>query len=242
MKYTYLIVELLLVLMLVVSCAVKNESNEKTVPESTAPSVAPAPQLSAEVNEIVQKSSTVTNYKYLFTSRIRSNVGNYRESSYEVYIKDDQAKKVYLSPVKLREGAFYNEVYLDFTDHTAIGICTHEGVSCEEQGKKGLVLSYSEQALVKIPLDLIKNLSPETKKVGKERFDDREADILEYPVTGGKVRISVDTYSGIPLKWDVYDVDGDEEILREEDTFTQLVPGNIKAADLTIPAGYEIVQ
>ena len=62
--------------------------------------------------------------------------------------------------------------------------------------------------------------------------------IVEYPVTGGKEKISIDTYYGIPLKWDVYSINGDEEVLQQEFTFIKLNVNGVKESEMILPAGY----
>ena len=225
---------LLIATLIIVSCL---PAGQKPV---VVEKVVPAVQVDSEVAAIVEKSSSVTNYKYLFSSKIRNRVELYDEKKYDVYVANGVFKKVYSHPLKFQENIYYDQVYIDPAARTAVGICAAKGVSCEGLERKSFIVSYDAEKISLLPLDLLHSLPPQARKTGKELVDDRQASIIEYPVTGGKEKISVDDYSGIPLKWDVLTVNGDEETLQQEFTFTQLVVGNIKQSDITLPAGYAL--
>jgi len=194
------------------------------------------------VADLMAKSEDTDNYKYFFQSSIRNKYGSYESGpSYEVYIKGEKVKKIYPREIKLKEDVYYNEVYLDLDKEEAVGICTESGMNCKPIWDKAFELDYPTEKLLMTPWKLIQNIDPETEEVGSEVFDNRNLLILEYDnAKGEKEKLSVDKYSGLPLKRVVYTYEDDEKIILESYTFTMLAVGGVKNVDITLPEKYEL--
>ncbi len=218
-----------------------NNASETTeiLPQETQPEQ----QLDPEIEELLTKGKDDTNYNYLFLSRVRDDYGNYNEAWYTVFVKDKKAKKVYLDPKKLRGDIFYNEVYLDTEKGTAIGICTTLGVLCEKILDKAYALDYSSEKVGVTPVDVLKKVGLNAKKVGEEVLDNRKTTLIEYTnFKGQKERLSVDNYFGLPLKQVIYLASGEEEIIAETTTFSKISVDNVRSADVTLPEKYQLVE
>jgi len=264
MKWNFLLMSIMLLILAtgLVSCQTTEVSKSATSEPATVPEAVPSPTKTSEpatvpiqaseeevqtvtmdptISNLVNKGSVQTNYNYIFTTKIRRSGEVFDIKTYDVYVKDKLVKKVYSQAVKLSNNNFYDQLFIDNEAKTAVGICTHSSVSCQNMGGKAIKLSYDQEKFV-LPVDLITAKSfltnPGVKKAGNELFTDRQAMIVEYPVTGGKEKISIDTYYGIPLKWDVYSINGDEEVLQQEFTFIKLNVNGVKESEMILPAGY----
>ena len=59
---------------------------------------------------------------------------------------------------------------------------------------------------------------------------------LEVGESSHLERLFVDLYYGIPLQWEEYIVEGDDEVLQTKYSFARLAAGNIKSAEVLPPS------
>ena len=192
--------------------------------------------LNKEVAELVEKSKEISGYHYAFASRKRDTFGNYQDESYSVVSKGNLVKKVYLSP-KAIEGGYSDLVYIDEAAKKAVGVCANaQSVLCESRLNVKTNLPYEQHQLEVVPLSIIQQIDPAAKKIGVETVDSRSVAVLEYAVSGGKEKVYVDTYYGLPLQWDIYSISGDEEILQKQYSFTRISVNDVKDAEVQVPS------
>lgn len=242
MKTSLIIALLLITSLLLTSCnsdapSSSSETPPKSVyqafPNKPVKEVIEAPTHQKEVAELIKKSKAITNYQYTFHSSIRNEFGNLQEQTpYAAYHKDNQIKKVYSPLIKLNREFYYDSVYL--FEGRAVAVCSSSAVLCEENFNLPVNISYEQEQLKMTPKDLILTIPFEAKKVREEIFENRNLDVLEYKENSKRVRLSVDTYSGLPLKKIIYAND-DEGTILEEYIFYHLALGDVKTKDITLP-------
>lgn len=198
-----------------------------------------APQYDPNVKVYLDKAEKVESYSYHFSSRVLNNFGNFEElKDYNAFVKGNQVKKVYLDQVKYKEGVNYDTVFLNLAEKTTFGVCLEKGaVMCSGMDGKAFKIDYGREKLV-TPQELMELVPPSAKIVGEETIDRRNTVILGYiNARGQQEKLSVDKYSGLPMKRVVYQMEGDQEVVLEKTTFTQLSVGNVKSAEVTLPSG-----
>lgn len=199
--------------------------------------------LSSEAASFVEKSKDVDNYYYLYQSKTRNAAGNLIEGdSYRVHVRGNQVLKEYLSPVKLKNDIFYNKVYLNLEAKTAVVTCDQGGVLCESSWKKAYIIDYGLEKLDLMPKEIIQNINPAAKMVGKEVIDDRKTTILEYQENGKTVHLFVDEYSGLPMKKTTYSLTGGEKVVEKMITFINLALRGVSAADVAVSSDFKLVE
>jgi hypothetical protein len=220
-----------LFLILVLSGCSNQEVGETKESTEDKEIVSEVKEHNSEVKEFIEKSFDVDNYKYAYSSSILNpNKLYYAEPTYDVYIKEDNIRKSYLSPVKI-DRAYYSDIYL-IGFEKALGVCSEVVLVCKG-GEEAVSLNYDEHKLKMTPLDLIQNIPNDALVVGLETFDNRKAKIFEYYLEGKKVRLSVDIYSGLTLKKLVYGFEDDDEVVLEKHYFRDLAVGNVRNADVS---------
>ncbi|MBU1973976.1 MAG: hypothetical protein KKH52_01110 [Nanoarchaeota archaeon] len=199
---------------------------------------------SSEVVELIEKSEKVNSYHYSFISLIRQSNNNYEEvATYQAYLKGDKIKKIYLSPVKLNQEFYYIDIYLNINEKTAVGTCSTNSVLCDDLDNQAFKLVYTSEKISPTPLDLLSALPLSAQKIGEETIENRKAAVLSYTNSDGKLeKLSVDTYSGIPLKQIIYQLEDDEEVVLEKNTFSLDGLNDVKNADVTLPDNYELIE
>lgn len=219
---------------LLVSCTQNQGSPTKTAARTTSGDSSTPPQViesvqqsSPEVQDLLEKSIGLTNYKYLFDAS--------ETDSYELWRKDGLLKKVYSDPVKLGKEDFYNEVYLDMDTKTAIGICTEAGVLCGPVWKVSFTLNYDYELPSPDPVELVEAIGY-AERTGTERVESRSTTIVNLPEE--KQRFWLDDYYGFPLKYVRYELRGDVEQVLEKHTFSKVQVNQVKTSDVTMPTGY----
>ncbi len=258
------VASLVLVLFLVASCGPKTAPETTTVvqPEPTPASepteptetsdtgqvevvetvpTKPTQSYASEIQELLDKAEGTTNYQYFFEGLKKNPYGSdITFQGYWVYIKGDKIKKVYSDPLKISSDAFYNEVYLDTAEKTAQAICSKQGsLLCEDSYGKIFSLEYYNEVLPMTPLSVLEKVPYSVKKVGDVTFANRQVAVWEYDQGNGFVRLMVDKYYGLPLKYEVYTWDDDVEVLQERYTFTKPGVDKLKNADVNIPDEYQ---
>ncbi len=198
------------------------------------------PVYTKEVAELIEKSSGLTSYSYLYTSSTRNENGNYLPSNdYEAQVKNNKIKKLYSEPLKLNSSVFYSEVYLDTEQETAYVTCDANTVLCKENKLKIYFIRYPAVKIKTLPLDLLKEIPAAAEIVGKENINDRQATIIKYVNNAGnKEKLYLDSYSGFPLKQESFILEDDEEVLLQRNTFNLISLNNIKTADVNLPDNY----
>lgn len=191
--------------------------------------------LDKNVAKLVAASKEIDNYQYFFQPLIRNQYGTYGGVSYDIYIKGNKAKKVYLSPVRFGDNDFYNAVYLDLDQKTAIGVCDSKSVLCRDILNQTYNLSYDKEKLTKIPKELIQTINPLAKVLEQVVIENQKISVLKYSVEKNMtVQLFVGEYYGLPLKLAIYSNLGDEETLEEKYEFKNLIVGQVKSKDVSL--------
>ncbi len=201
------------------------QPNSKPKITIVPPKEKPKPMYDPIVNEFITKAKEVGAYRYTFDAS--------KGGTYDYYIYGQNAKKVYLVPIKLKGDVNYNEVYLDTQLQDAVVVCTKGVSSCTFAWKKAYDINYDLEKVDLTPLGIVANIPYSAKKVGEETFDNQKTSIIEYMNSNDKKeRLWMDHYTGLPLKQVIYSVDvenGDKELVKH--TFTRVIL-NIKKSDV----------
>ncbi len=199
---------------------------------------------SPEVTELIEKSANLKSYHYALTVTKRNQYRSYETvENYQAEVKDSKIKKSFPVPLDLNKNIYYSEIYLDTKKETALATCDLKTVLCDDNRLKIYSLSYPDVKINIKPLDIIKNIPKDAKQVGTERIDNRQAAILEYTnAEGNKERLSLDTYSGFPLKQESFILENDEEIMSQKNVFNIKGLNNVKNSGINLPENYEIVE
>jgi hypothetical protein len=193
--------------------------------EVTEPASAPAkdlPELSSEIQGIIDKAATVTSMDYAHSVWEKNTEGFFAHT----YLKGDKMKQL----IELGSGTFpagieyYDTVYINLAEESVIAYC--EDDSCED---RNLPISVELSDFVtETPLDVLDDITYGTK-VGSAMYDNREVAIVQYERDDGKtVKVYIWTYKGLPLKYEVYD--GEEKVKSVE--YKSLVYNGVKDIDL----------
>ena len=261
MKKNYLLVGLLLTFLLITSCTPNPDSTStsdqtkdqlpipnqinKIMESQPKPTVIEASQVySSEVAELIEKSANLNSYHYTFSSSKRNQYESYETvENYEAKIKENKIKKSYSTPVKLSNTLYYSEVYLDTETETALATCDLKTVLCDDNRLQARSLRYPAVKISVNPLEIIENIPKDAKVVGTENIGNRQATIIEYiNDEGNKEKLSIDTYSGFPLKQESFIQEDDEDVLLKKNTLNLKSFNNIKNADVTLPEDYELTE
>ncbi len=238
-------ITVLLTLILLIACAPprtvtvpESQPTRTTVPKTIVSEPAPdsePEQLDPAIAALITKGQKAENYYYRFDAHDRA--------GYKLWIKGTLLKKVYFNSVKLQRDVNYDTVYLDIEKKTAIAACMTAGVSCNPVWGKYFTVDFAKEKPVPTPIELLEQIPATAVKVGSENYDNRAATIIEYTTAAGKIiKMSLDTFYGLPLKQEEYTLLGDERTLQEKHTFTQISVGNVKTAEVTLPANYQLFE
>ncbi|MFA6461335.1 MAG: hypothetical protein WCV90_03640 [Candidatus Woesearchaeota archaeon] len=220
------------------------------VPEDPVEEVKPVEKPLAyniRVQELKLMASQADSYKYTFKSISMENNGiSVEETSFKLFVRGDQMKKVYLQAKHHQKGLYYNEVYLNPLTHTAYGTCTLRGVICSDSQNKYFKLNYFAEAVVDTPVELMAKLDGNTKALRETMSGDRHATVLQSELPDGTMeRLVVDDFYGLPLDQIIFKYNSDEEeVVLHELRYISLVAGTgtVKLDDVTIPANFVEVE
>ncbi len=243
MQKEVFVVGIIVLSLFFISCTTPDvpESSPTPAPSIAPPSIEPptiervVPRVYVrDIDDLLSKSRGITNYRYFFDAG--------KPQSYDVFVRDQAIKKVYPTPRKLNAEVYYDTVYLDVEERTAVTICTELGVLCGPTFKKAYTTSFEQEMVTPVLTNLINDVPYIAKVVGTEVFDNHNAIIIEYQNTEGlREQLSLDTYSGFPLRQRVFSSADDRSVV-EHHTFTKLGVGNVLEEDLTFPEDYTVVE
>jgi len=261
MKNIFLFLGLILILFLIIACTPPDEptlfdkeknnqlpiSNQisEIVENTPVPNIIEESQVYPdEITELIERSTNLESYHYFFSSSKMNQFESYQAGeSYQAYVKGNKIKKIYSEPVKLDSDTHYNEVYLDSKKETALVTCNSRTVLCDGNRLKAYSLDYAAVKINLNPLEIIKKLPKDVKKIGTEAIDNRQAAVLEYVnADGNKEKLYLDTYSGFPLKQESFIQDDDEDILFQKNNFDLKGINNVKNSDMILPDNHVIVE
>ena len=208
-----------------------NSRSDIPASENSAPhTTISKPKMNPVMQELLHKNKFATNYYYMFDGD--------NAQGYEVFRRGNRIKKVYTDTIELRNGVYYNKVYIDLDGQKAIGICDKPGVTCHSLWNNAFELSFEKEKIYPTPVDII-NQVQYAESVGSEVIDNRQLTIIEYTnPEGNKERLSVDNYYGLPLRQVKYDPFGNIE---EKHTFTNIVMGQLHEEDVILPPQYSML-
>ncbi len=243
MRKEVYILSILVLSLFLISCAVPEvpESPPTPAPQPSTPRIEP-PAIEKvitavyvrDIGDLLAKSREEINYRYFFDAG--------QPLSYDVFVMGSKIKKVYQTPRKLNAEVFYNNVYLDVEARTAVTTCTEPGVLCGPTLKKIYSTAFGQEMVDPVLSALITNVPYNAKVVGTEVFDNHNALIIEYQNTEGlREQLSLDTYSGFPIRQRIFNSDDDRSVV-EHHTFTKLGVGNVLEEDVTLPEDYSVVE
>lgn len=225
---------------------VSPESTEATSYEEMTASVSTASiSYDPEIERLLNKAKPVENYQYYLTSRVRNKYETYDHVNYYAYIMPSKVKKVYPLPVKLSEEIYYNEVYLDLAAKKATLICTDKTFNaCRKMEKEAYTAGYEEMKLSLTPKETIGEIPVGAVIKGEEVFNNRKALVITFNnMEGNEVRISLDQFSGLPIKRIVYaSSEGDNLLTLEEYRFDKLGVRNVGESEVTLPTDYTLIK
>ncbi len=115
-----------------------------------------------------------------------------------IYVKGNKMKQVF-DPQRTEDRVqFYNAVYMDADEKTAVGYC--EGESCDYDEKKVVVSLEYDDFVAETPVNVINSIIKGAVQ-GKQMFDNKEVVVIERGLENGMTEtIWVWIYYGIPLK------------------------------------------
>lgn len=229
-----------------VSCIKISERTEKIldIPPAEPPPIVPIVH-SPEIESLIEKSKSITSYKYTFDARTNEN--------YDAYIKDYKIRKSYAEVKKLNEDVYYTDVYLNtYIDvypgeqQVATVICAKAGTLCESSWLKAYTIDYNKEEIAETPLDLLDAIPAEAKKVGEVVFNGRPVVVVEFPAhypafEGYTEQLSIDTYYGFPMQQILYKTTDESKEPVVKHTFTAISVNNVQTPDVTIPQNYVLV-
>lgn len=220
------------------------DENIYSAETSTEETVTAPKKLPTEIQDLLQKSADTTNYQYFFKRLIKDQNGNMVETaSYTVAIKSSQIKKSYLEPQKLTKSQYYDTVYFNTDQKTALAVCVALRTLCDDSRNNATKIDYTTETIDALPLDLLKRIPETAKKISEETINNRRAMVIEYTNAQGLIeRLAVDTYSGIPLRQEIFTLNLDEMELQQRNTFDLKGENIVKNADVTLPAEYTVVS
>ncbi|MBI1970952.1 hypothetical protein HYS47_04345 [Candidatus Woesearchaeota archaeon] len=187
-------------------------------PTSTqAQPTAPA-QMDPKVKDLVERAKKKANLGYSFYFTTTDNWELWRD---KYFIKGDETK-IKLYQVNLYDKKnYFNTVYMNSREKSAVGYCEDPSSTRCVDPNREFKLAYDDFT-IKMPMDWINEI--ETTKavwIGSEQVDERLSHVVEYPKLGGlRVRVWVDSFSGIPVQVVVYGEDLED--IRERYGFRDL--------------------
>lgn len=183
-------------------------------PTTTTPATSPAPtqvqptaptQMDPKVKDLVERARKKANLGYSFYFTTTDNWELWRD---KYFVKGDEIK-IKLYQVNLYDKKnYFDTVYMNSREKSALGYCEDpSSIRCIDPNRE-FKLAYDD-FMIKMPMDWISEI--ETTKaiwVGSEQVDERLSHVVEYPRVGGlRVRVWVDSFSGIPVQVIVYGED-----------------------------------
>ena len=231
----HLIAAICILVVFILGCA----SPVETKPSDTAPIqvssdvVVPAPVANEPVQSIVESMSS--DVAALLAQRekvvsLKTSVDDGVPGSYTLIVRGDKLKKIYSVPQSYNKETLVTTVYIDRSAKTAVGICDVVFACTREREGKGRSLIYESENPT-TPLDIINRVTA-TKKVGEEKFDNRQTFLLEHILPGGKrERLWVEKFFGVPLQQRVFSGD----TLTEKHTFTLTSFNGVLVEDVSLP-------
>lgn len=182
------------------------------------PEVPQPPQMSEQLQEVIDKSSKVTSLQYLYRSP-KGEVITY-------YIKGDKIKATF-SSMQMLDGFEYYHIYMD---ETAYLVCDR---MTECKGLKAKEVDISEFVPIS-PLQIVQSI--EFAEITEEtQIDNKNTVVVTYTNTEGNIqKLWIWDFWGIPLKA--------EETIRGDVLVTKydnLVPNIVKESDITMPENLE---
>lgn len=242
---------ILLVLLLIVTACSTSPGEQQQGPEvggeaekEATKAAEPPAEYDPAVAALRDKGLKETNFRYAFISKVRDEFGNMRQTAdYDVVVRDDKAKRVYLNPTRWDKEVFYTEVYLDNTAKKVTLVCARTtGTLCAPFYKKAFVVNDYET--YKIPftiLDVMKGISPDAKVIGTSVIDNRKVTIIAYADKEGKRhKVYMDNFYGLPLRHEVRIEENEKLVMVQEDEFRRMVAGHVNKEDVVVPADYEV--
>ena len=232
MKSVLFVGFLLLLLFLFVACTPIPEVvvGEEVESESQSGEQESEIMLNQEIKEVLDKSRGLYNYNYLADISRLSEGGVYIPEFYTIYRKGDLVRKT-LSRTLLVNGQSYTDVILDLNDQTAEAICLVNGVTCEKRYGEKAFVEYEEFSDYITPHDLIEQIPGNAVIVRTSSVENRKSLILGYEEDGKRVELAVDTYTGLPIKKEVFsDINGEKPV--ETIIFKKFATNGVKDSDV----------
>jgi len=191
------------------------------------------------IQELMDKAKAINNYRFHYRTIYLNANGLYLEDpAYEVLVRDNKAKKIYFEAKKSDPMMYYNEVYLDFSQKTAFGVCSLAGITCRGLKDIAYRLNYGEEKYQASLLETLAEIPTNAKTTGTTLFNNRQAIIVEFKLpTGNMKRLFLDNFYGLPLKEEEYKITENGELIILSRDFTPLVAGSgtVKTTDVNLP-------
>ncbi|HLC59731.1 MAG TPA: hypothetical protein VJH34_04375 [archaeon] len=231
-----LILCIMSILLLIVSCSGKQTQAQVQQPQEEAKVVAPpidevipAPELSAEVKELLTNKDKITSYSYKFGELNQRN-------TYHI-LRDKVKIELFEKPGKKAEEQ-YDTVYLDNTKKTAFGTCEKTGCSQSEKNKYRAI-SFEQYQLKSTPLTILEDVqSAEITKQGK-LVNNRDTILVKMNNSkGDQIDAFLDKFYAFPHEAKITGADKKETLLQ----YFEVTINSLKESDMVLPKSYQLIN
>ncbi|MEK6874665.1 MAG: hypothetical protein AABX52_02855 [Nanoarchaeota archaeon] len=195
---------ILVILLFSIACKIQTSSAQQTmqaVPLTPSLSIPPQPQLiistdSQPLSALFNRTITLADQKIksyeFYYSPPPDNLARDR-----YYIKGNRIRIFKYATNVVQHRDYYDNVYIDTTTKTAIGLCQSQDARCKDHNKR-FNLSY-ETAMIKLPYQWLKEITTGNIS-GSESLFDRTTKKIMYTKNGIQYSQWIDEYSGLPLR------------------------------------------
>lgn len=162
-------------------------------------------QMDPKVKDLVERGKKKANLGYSFYFTTTDNWELWRD---KYFVKGSEIK-IKLYQVNLYDKKnYFDSVYMNSQQKTALGYCEDpSSIRCIDPNRE-FTLHYDD-FIIKMPMEWINDVEMSNAVwIGSEQFDERMSHVIEYTRLGGlRVRVWIDSFSGIPVQVIVYGED-----------------------------------
>lgn len=181
--------------------------------------------ISQEVQDFIDKASEISSFEFNTTLPNSNEEGRYYFRGRDI--------KIVLPKVRYTDNQPYDTIYLEKMYEKAFAYCSN--VNCPEKDFTAEPLNYSN-FIIKNPRERLLMLN-KAKVIGEEKLDRHITKIVEFTdVYGKKGRMWVQPYYGVPLKIEIEEDNGKEEIVYKDPFWN-----TVRAYDVSIPSNVTLV-
>lgn len=200
------------------------KQGETKTEEAPKPAMPGPSSLPREIKELFAKAEKISSVEYSYAEYELGTEGFYAQYA----IKGDKVKVTFSKGQgKFFPGQRYNTVYIDISKGTAEGYCENNPNDCQDIGEAAAVLE-PEGFLKETPFTLIDSVT-EAEKTGTGMWDSKDTTMIERQMNGNKQKIWIWEYSGMPLKYEIYD---ENDAVLKKVEFKKMITNQVKDSEL----------